>query len=256
MLCEICQKEIKGNRGNLNRHYKSKKHIRLEQEQNEQDHKEQDHKEQEHREIYQMPYDKLIEIIEKQNELIETFKKQFAEPSVINNTTNITNTINNTININVYGQEDFKSLLSPENIKELKGNNLIGVVNSLLRIAYVDREENRNIKYTNTRSNKCKVLTESGWEARDINKVFGERLLNVGELYPITLGEYDDAISDDDVDDLLVMTQDVKQISNHGTMYVHNTKDGMDKNKINEAKTLRSSHLNDVYNSSSVKSDE
>ena len=182
-------------------------------------------------------------------DIIQTIKNEMVNikhtPTTTNN--NTTTNIQNNFTINIYGQEDFKSLLSGDNIKEIKRGNLLSIVNTMMRVAYLDRKENRNIQYTNTRSNQCKVLTENGWKARDINAVFGERLLNVGEIYPNSITEYGEDAKED-MDDLIVMTQDIKKITKGGNIYIDDDTNGFSKIAVKETKTLKSNHLTDIYN--------
>lgn len=188
---------------------------------------------------------------EKTIDTISTLTEKLGTAGTTNNTNNTTNntqntnTQNNTININVYGQENYKALLSALDVKCLRGNNIDQIVSSIMRIAYIDRKENRNIKYTNERDNKCKVLTANGWESRNVNHVFGERLMSVGKIYPDSLNEYNEETKED-VDDLIELTTQVQSVSKHGDSYVND--EVVKKSCKKDIDALRQTHLTNLYN--------
>jgi hypothetical protein len=102
-----------------------------------------------------------------------------------NNTTNNTtiNTTNNTfdnsknIHINIYGKEDLKDVLSIESYFEMINLTGTELLENFLKVAYIKHIENRNIKYTNLRSNDCKVLVAPDkWEVRNIDEVLDDRI--------------------------------------------------------------------------------
>ena len=252
MNCEICNCKIKIKK-NWNRHVQSKKHQRNLLSTTPIEDVIEDVTEEDNTVVITVGEKKaLFQLIENQTKIIEEMKiemMKMKQPTTTNNNTTNNNTLNNNITINFYGQENYKELLTSANVKELQGGNLLNIVNSMLRICYIDREENRNIQFTNLRSNTVKVLTEDGWEARNVNKVFGERLKNVGNIYPVTMTEYDDNTKED-VDDLLVMTQEIKRIANSGDRYILDDKSSYTKEQLKDLTFIKDQHLNEVYNNS------
>jgi hypothetical protein len=98
-------------------------------------------------------------------------------------TNNITNNTNNTfdnsknIHINIYGKEDLKDVLSIESYFNLINKSGSELLENFLELAYIKEVSNRNIKYTNLRSNNCRVLVAPDkWEVRDIDDVLDDRI--------------------------------------------------------------------------------
>ena len=251
IFCEICKKELKGDKYNLSRHNKTKKHIKLAAEYQEPEEKK------ENPSVLLSP-EQVLELINQNKkfmEIVSTLQDEIKElkeekPITNNNTTNNNtqnNTTNNTININFYGQENFKALLSKEHVKELGTTHLMGMFSKFLRIMYIDREENRNIKYTNMRSNKCKVLEgPNQWKVRNVNEVIGERIMNVGSVFQQSVEDYQEDTTED-VDDLLVLTQEMKDISKSGEKFIYGDS-SMTKDKVKEIEKVKDDHKSEVYN--------
>ena len=110
-----------------------------------------------------------------------------------NNTNNITQndnkTINQTININVQGREEHKGILDSELFYKLGGMEGLKILQLYLNEVFINKEENNNIKYTNMRSNKCKILKQNGgdgkWCVDKIDNIINKRI----QLSPMNLNK-------------------------------------------------------------------
>ena len=106
-----------------------------------------------------------------------------------NNTLNDNKTINQTININVQGRENMKEIIDGNMYYKLGGMEGLKILKLYLDEVFINKEENNNIKYTNMRSNKCKVLKENSedgkWVIDNIDKVITKRI----QLSPMNLNK-------------------------------------------------------------------
>lgn len=120
---------------------------------------------------------------------------------IINNNDN---SVNNHIQINILGEEN--NILTFEAYKNLiQIKDPIKALDYLMDILYIKKKENNNVLYTNLRSNKCKVLTNSGYTIMNTDRVFEIKAEKVTEVklpenimnryLPITL-EISDALND------------------------------------------------------------
>ena len=107
---------------------------------------------------------------------------------IINNNIQNAETINNNITINIHGKENL-NVLNYETFKQimkLENDNIGEGFLMLLKHVYIDPEENRNIKYPDTNSKYCYVLTDENKYIKCLkNNIFDEKTEKITEDFPI-----------------------------------------------------------------------
>ena len=137
---------------------------------------------------YHRNHCKVKQSNKEKDEIIEELRKQLTEKNgnITNNTTNNNNTQNitnndnktiNHINIKIEGREDFKNILDSNMYFRLGGIGGTEILQLYLTETFINKAENRSIKYTNTRSNKCKIhMGEDRWGVDKIDNVINKRI--------------------------------------------------------------------------------
>ncbi len=124
------------------------------------------------------------EKLKKENEELKKLLRN-QKGNTTNNTTNNNNTqnINNThndnrvINIKIEGREDFKNIIDSNMYFRLGGIGGTEILKLYLDETFIKKAENRSIKYTNTRSNKCKIhMGENRWGIDKIDNIINKRI--------------------------------------------------------------------------------
>jgi len=142
--------------------------------------------------------DKLIleqqTIIKELRKQIETLRNENKELKVVNNITN------NTIVINNVGEEDTKGIMNQllfENIAiACNGDNYNNIeanhnkaIELVLDEVY-NKQENRNVKYTNLQSNNCKIFKNNKWITTDIDECIIDRIKECPEKLESMLEDF------------------------------------------------------------------
>jgi hypothetical protein len=127
--------------------------------------------------------------------------KKRPAPQIINNTINKNgdnncNNTNNTININIQGEEDLKGIIDDEMYYKLGGMEGLKILELYMKEVFINKEENKNIKYSNTRSNKCRVYKgDERWSLAKIDKIINDRIkkspINLNVMIDEHLKTYD-----------------------------------------------------------------
>lgn len=113
------------------------------------------------------------------NQTAHTINNNIQNAETINNN-NITINIHGKENLNVLDYETFKQIMKLEN------DNIGQGFLMLLKHVYIDPEENRNIKYPDTNSKYCYVLTEENKYIKCLkNNIFDEKTEKITENFPI-----------------------------------------------------------------------
>ncbi len=176
--CKYCEKEYKYQQS-LSRHEKSCK-----------ENKEGNEIEELKKQLIQKETE--IKLLREQN---ETLRKENKELKVVNNITN-----NNTININNVGEENIKGIMNQtlfENIAiACNGDNYNNIeanhnkaIELVLDNVY-NKEENRNVKYTNLQSNNCKIFKNNKWITTDIDECIIDRIKECPEKLESMLEDF------------------------------------------------------------------
>jgi hypothetical protein len=179
----------------------------------------------------------------------------------INNTTNNTNITNNidnskNININIYGNEDLKNVLNIESYFEMINLTGTELLENFLKLVYIKQLENRNIKYTNLRSNDCKVLVAPDkWEVRNIDEVLDDRIKSSSGRMKQMLKHFLVTSIPDDGEYLqkqLKQSEDAsKDLNNISKINNQNDKEIQDKNiqeEIENFYKVKKNHKREIYN--------
>ncbi len=178
--CETCNKDI--SYAGWARHLKSKKHIKLS---NQEDEK-----------INQKDLEILL--LKKENELlkeqIKELRKENKELKVVNNITN------NTINVNVVGEENTKGIMNQSLFEKIaiacNGDNYNNIeANPHNAIEYVlnevhNKPENQNVKYPNLRSKNSRIYKNNKWVTVDIDEYIIDKIKRCPERLESMLEEF------------------------------------------------------------------